>query len=85
MNTKTVYEEEILKEIQDMPEALQERMAKIIHMLKKEITNISTDEEHATTSFLSVCGAWEDDRSIEEQIRDIYSCRVSSSRTEKAF
>jgi len=33
MKTKTIYEEEVLKEIQDLPEFMQEKLAKIVHFL----------------------------------------------------
>ena len=42
-------------------------------------------EEMATEYFLSVCGTWEDNRSIDEQINEIYSSRKSTLRTEKIF
>jgi hypothetical protein len=38
-----------------------------------------------TEEFLSVCGTWEDDRSPEEQLQDIYSMRKSANRTENIF
>ena len=44
-----------------------------------------SSEETATEDFLSVCGTWEDNRSIDEQINDIYSNRKSTLRTEKIF
>ena len=44
-----------------------------------------SSEEVATNDFLSVCGTWEDKRSIDEQINDIYSSRKSTLRTEKIF
>jgi hypothetical protein len=34
MQTKTKQEEEILKEIRDLPETVQEKMLKIVHFLK---------------------------------------------------
>ncbi len=37
MKTKTIYEEEILKEMQGLPEPMQEKLAKIVHFPKKEI------------------------------------------------
>jgi hypothetical protein len=43
------------------------------------------DEKHATDEFLSICGTWEDDRTIDEQIKDIYSSRKSTSKMEGMF
>ncbi|MBI4745495.1 MAG: hypothetical protein HY786_02875 [Deltaproteobacteria bacterium] len=39
MQTKTVYEEKILKEVQGLPHFQQERLAKIFHLLKEEIVS----------------------------------------------
>lgn len=39
MQTKTVYEEKILKEVQGLPYFQQERLAKIVHLLKEEIVS----------------------------------------------
>ena len=40
-----------------------------------------SSEETATEDFLFVCGTWEDNRSIDEQINEIYSSRKSTLRT----
>ena len=39
-------------------------------------------ELKATEEFLSVCGKWKDNRSVEDQIRDILDHRKSTNRTE---
>ena len=85
MQTKTIYEEKILRELRDLPEIVQERLSNIMHTLKKEIMILEGDERRATDAFLSVCGTWKDDKSAEEQIQAIYSSRRSVSRTEKVF
>ncbi len=85
MRIKTIYEEEILKEIQDLPESMQEKLAKIVHFLKKEIILPEFNEKTATDEFLSVCGMWKDNRTVDEQLKDIYSSRKSTNRTEKVF
>ncbi|MCD4845742.1 MAG: hypothetical protein K8R25_14770 [Methanosarcinales archaeon] len=85
MQTKTKQEEEILKEIRDLPEIVQKKIFKIIHFFRSEIIISETLEETATEEFLSVCGTWEDKRSIDKQINDIYSSRKSTNRTEKLF
>lgn len=56
-----------------------------INILKKEFVQPELKEKSATEEFLSVCGAWEDDRSVEEQIKVIYSSRKSSTKMEKVF
>ncbi|MDD1745861.1 MAG: hypothetical protein LUQ20_08675 [Candidatus Methanoperedens sp.] len=85
MQTKTKQEEEILKEIRDLPEIVQEKILKIIHFFRSEIIENQSSEEKATLEFLSICGTWEDNRTIENQIKEIYSSRKSTNRTEKIF
>ena len=85
MQTKSKQEEAILKEIRDLPEIIQIKIFKLIHFFRSEIIETRFSEEKATNEFLSVCGTWEDKRSIERQIDDIYSSRKSTSRTEKIF
>ena len=75
MQTKTSYEEEILKEVGSMPEDVQKKIAKFINL----------EEGNDTDEFLAVCGTWEDNRSVEKQLKDIYSNRRSTYRTEKVF
>lgn len=85
MQTKTKQEIKILKEVRDLPEMVQEKILKMIHFFRSEIMISESSEETATEDFLSVCGTWEDKRSIDEQINDIYSSRKSTLRTEKIF
>ena len=85
MQTKTKQEVEILKEIRNLPEIVQEKILKMIHFFRSEIIISESLEETATEEFLSTCGTWEDKRSIDEQINDIYSSRTSTIRTEKIF
>lgn len=85
MQTKSKQEEAILTEIRDLPEIIQEKIFKIIHFLRSDIIESRSSEDKATAEFLSVCGTWEDMRSVEKQIDDIYSSRKSTSRAEKIF
>ncbi|MEA3436027.1 MAG: hypothetical protein U9R43_06140 [Thermodesulfobacteriota bacterium] len=85
MQTKTSYEEKILREVENLPEDAQRKIAKFIYFLKSEFIETNLEEENATDEFLAVCGDWEDERSVENQIKDIYSKRKSTYRTEKAF
>ena len=85
METKTIHEEEILKEIRNLSEPLQEKLFRIIHLLRQEIIKPDYDEKLATDEFLSICVTWEDDRTAEEQIKDIYSSRKSTARTGDIF
>jgi len=85
MRTLTQHEKQILKEIHGLPEPFQKKMAEIIRFLKTEFFNGKADEKKATEEFLSVCGTWEDERSINEQLEDIYSSRKSTNRAERGF
>ena len=85
MQTKTRQEVEILEEIRALPEIVQEKILKIIQFFRSEIILSESLEETATDDFLSVCGTWEDKRSVDEQINDIYSSRKSTNRMERVF
>ena len=85
MQTKTSYEEEILREIENLPKDAQRKIAKLIYLLKSEFIETNLEEKKATDEFLAVCGDWEDEKYVENQIKDIYSNRKSTYRTEKAF
>lgn len=85
MQTQTRQEVEILKEIRALPEIVQEKILKIIHFFRSEIIISESLEETATDDFLSVCGTWEDKRSVDEQINDIYSSRKSANKMEEVF
>lgn len=78
MVTKTIYEERILREIQGLPESAQRKLEKLIRFFKRELVGSSEANDKATLDFLEVCGTWEDDRSVDEQIRDIYDSRQSA-------
>ncbi|MCI4626738.1 MAG: hypothetical protein L3V56_12350 [Candidatus Magnetoovum sp. WYHC-5] len=78
METKTIYEEDILKEIQGLPDELQRKVMDMVHSFKDEILFVEVNEKILTEDFLSVCGTWEDSRSVEEQIRDIELFRKSA-------
>jgi len=85
MKALTQQEKLILKEIQGLPAPLQKKVAGMVKFLKTEFFNGTSDEKDATEHFLSACGKWEDERSIREQLEDIYSSRKCTDRTEKAF
>ena len=74
MKTRTMHEEELLKEIQGLPEAVQEKIVRIVRFFRREVIP-AEPEKTATDAFLAVCGTWEDDRTVDEQIRDIHESR----------
>lgn len=81
----TKYEQKILNDIKGLTEREQEKLARIFHLIKYEIINSELNEKQITDEFLSVCGTWDDDRTVNEQLDDIYSNRKSTDRTEKIF
>lgn len=46
MQTKTVYEEKLLREVQGLPVFQQERLVKIVHLLKEELVYSAPVERH---------------------------------------
>ena len=70
-------------------EALQrlEAVANEIAALRAELADgwIETPLEDATAVFLAKCGGWEDTRSPEEIIADIYATRTVSYRGADLF
>ena len=82
MQPKTKYKKGILREISTLPEYLQNKLSRIIIFLKNEMIDDAKSELKATEEFLSVCGKWKDNRSVEDQIRDILDHRKSTNRTE---
>jgi hypothetical protein len=83
MQTKTKYEDQILKDIQDMPVSFQRKVVKIVHFFKKEIGEASINNKTATEKLIKLSGTWKDKKNVEEQIDYIYKHRKSRNRMEK--
>lgn len=83
MATKTFFEKRIIKEIHDLPESALATIEKVIRLLKQEIYSHQTTPDQSTKRLLSLCGSWEDSRSVEEQIRDVYDSRKSVENRER--
>lgn len=54
----------------------------VITILQNYFTSVPVKTKNATEEFLKLAGTWEDARSTEEIIDDIYSSRVNSTRFE---
>ena len=80
MNTRTDYEQYVLKEIRDFPESELPKVLKMIHFLKEEIFQIESAKEEDLEMFLESFGSWQDQRSTEELIRDINESGKSTVR-----
>jgi len=73
MQTKSTYEEIVLKELRGIPGEALPQIIKIIKSLKQTILTARKQQDRGEVSGL--CGAWLDDRSAEEIIDDIRSHR----------
>ena len=80
MNTRADYEQYVLNEIRDLPESELPKVLKMIHFLKEEIFQIESAKEEDLEMFWESFGSWQDQRSTEELIRDIYESRKSADR-----
>ena len=54
----------------------------VITILQNYFTSTPVKTKNATEEFLKLAGTWEDSRSTEEIIDDIYNSRVTSTRFE---
>lgn len=87
--------EEIYRDIDTLPEEAQLLLLDIIQLLKKrypqpeaenqpitnEITWLSTQQpqQHPLNTFIEEHGAWEDERTAEEIVKEIYESRTISN------
>ncbi len=78
--TRTDYEQYLLKEINDLPESELPKVLKMIHFLKEEILQIRSAKEEDIEVFWESFGSWQDERSTEEIIREVYESRKSAVR-----
>ena len=78
--TRTDYEQYLLKEIRDLPEPELPKVLKMIHFLKEEIFQIESAKGEDLEIFWESFGSWQDERSTEEIIREVYEGRKSTSR-----
>ena len=54
----------------------------VITILQNYFTSIPVKTKNATEEFLKLAGSWEDSRTTDEIIDDIYSSRLNSTRFE---
>ena len=80
MITRTDYEQYVLKEIRDLQESDLPKVLKMIHFLKDEIFQKEDAKGEDLEMFWESFGSWQDQRSTEELIRDIYESRKSTVR-----
>ena len=78
--TRTDYEQFLFREIRDLPESELAKILKLIHFLKEEILQINSEKGENLEMFRESSGSWQDERSPEEIIHEIYESRKSTSR-----
>ena len=54
----------------------------VITILQNYFTSVPVKPKNATEEFLKLAGSWEDSRTTDEIIDDIYGSRVNSTRFE---
>ncbi len=54
----------------------------VISILQSYFTSVPVKAKNSTEEFLKLAGTWEDSRSTDEIIDDIYDSRVNSTRFE---
>ncbi|MBE9055197.1 hypothetical protein [Sphaerospermopsis sp. LEGE 08334] len=72
---------EISQEINSLPEEAQILLIDFIQLLKKRYPqpeNITTSQPHALNTFIEKYGVWEDERTAEEIVKEIYESRTIS-------
>ena len=76
--TRTDYEQHLLQEIRDLPESELPKVLKIIHFLKEEIFQVESAKGEDLELFWESFGSWQDERSTEEIIQDVYESRYKN-------
>jgi len=71
METRTVYEKMILKDVREMPGEVLPQVVKIIHSLKESVLSVKGTHKKGMAKGSGLCGIWEDERSASEIIKDI--------------
>jgi len=79
-HTRTETVDRLLDEINNLPESEIKKILKLIRFLKEEILETGKEEETNLKLFWESFGSWQDERSAEDIIRDIYESRKSSTR-----
>ena len=81
MQTRTKYEERILREMYGLSEREQAKLYRVFHFIRQEFANSESAEKQMTDEFLSVCGTWEDNRSMKSKYK--ISIQQENLRTER--
>jgi hypothetical protein len=75
MQTKTKYEEMVLKELRGIPDESIPQIVKILHSIKEGISAARGIKKKGAVKS-GICGIWTDDRSADDIIHDIHAHRT---------
>ena len=73
MQTMTQFEKKIFQDVHGLPPALQEKIAHLVHLVRQEFIPSNIIDKKGTEEFLSICGKWQDARTVGEQLDELYS------------
>ena len=76
MQTKTKFEEFVLKELRGIPGESLPQVLKIIRSLKEGFSAAKNAAQSGIRQESGLCGIWQDDRSAKEIIEMIYAHRI---------
>jgi hypothetical protein len=81
MALKNNLKEKLINEINEIPEENFDSIYRILHCLRVEFTKKQYhSKQHFSEKFLQTFGSWEDNRSTEQIISDIYTSRSFSKK-----
>ena len=85
MQAMTQFEKKIFQDVHGLPPALQEKIAHLVHLVRQEFISSNSIDKNETDEFLSICGKWQDARTVGEQLDELYAARCSTERAEHVF
>lgn len=77
---RSEYEKLLLQEIEDLPASEVKKVLRIVHFLKKEVLQVTRHKHEDDRQFWDSFGSWQDERSAQDIVKEMYETRKSSSR-----
>lgn len=74
------YERKVFEEIQRFPVAELPKVLKLLAVLREDILDVVTDEAADAQRFWNSFGSWQDTRSAEELVAEVYAARYAPDR-----
>jgi len=76
----TDYEQLLLNEIRNFPESALPKLLKMLSFIRNDILIGNDRDEEDLRLFWQSFGSWQDERSAEAIIKEIYASRISTER-----